>query len=289
MGHLFAFGLGYSARTIAKVLAGEGWSISGTSRDADGAAAIAGLGYAAHVFDGHAPATSVRPALATATHVLVSAPPDGEGDPVLRHHRADLTGARLRWIGYLSTVGVYGDRQGGWVDEETEPRPMSERSRRRLAAEQAWLSFGATAGCRVEVFRIAGIYGPGRSAVDAVIRGTAHRIVKPGQVFNRIHVEDLARAIIKSMQSERSAYRIYNLADNEPAPHEDVVAYAAGLLGLPAPEAVPFEEANLTPMGRSFYAENKRVSNARIKDALEFDFLYPSYREGLAAIASGRK
>jgi nucleoside-diphosphate-sugar epimerase len=207
-----------------------------------------------------------------------------EGDPVLRHFRQDIAQlAELAWIGYLSTVGVYGDWQGQWVDETSPPRPISERSLRRLHAERAWAAFARETGRRVEVFRLAGIYGPGRSVIETLKTGTARRIVKPGQVFNRVHVDDIARALVAAIDKD-AGHSIYNISDDEPAPPQDVLAYAAELLRLPMPPDVPFEKAALTGMAATFWAENKRVNNALIKRDLGVELLYPTYREGLRAL-----
>lgn len=285
MSHLFCFGLGYSARAIARQAAAEGWTITGTSTTPDGAARIRAMGYDGLVYDGSAPGEEVGARLRGATHVVASAAPDASGDPVLRHHAADLAGATsVKWIGYLSTVGVYGDRQGGWVEETSDLRPVSQRSRQRVAAETEWLAFAARAGKTVQVFRLSGIYGPGRSAIDNLREGSARRLVKPGQVFNRIHVEDIAGAVWAAM-TRGGTHQIYNVTDDEPAPPQDVVAYAATLLGLPIPPEIPFDTADLSPMARSFYGENKRVSNARLKADLGVTFKYPTYREGMAALA----
>ena len=207
---------------------------------------------------------------------------------MLRHHSREIAKAHdVRWIGYLSTVGVYGDFGGAWVDEDTPPKPGSERTVRRLAAETAWRDFGANHDRAVRIFRLAGIYGPGRSAIDDLFAGTARRIVKPGQVFNRIHVEDIA-AVLETAAANGGAHAVYNVTDNEPAPPQDVVAYAARLIGQDPPPETPFETAALSPMGFSFYSENRRVRNARLRDDLGVDLTYPSYREGLAAILAGR-
>jgi nucleoside-diphosphate-sugar epimerase len=284
MTQLLCFGLGYSARALARRVAREGWRVSGTARTREAADALAAQGYEASVFDGTAPGLGIGEALATATHVLVSAPPDASGDPVLRHYAQSLARApSLQWIGYLSTIGVYGNRDGAWIDEETPPDPTSERSKRRLDAEAAWLATGDSAGIRTEIFRLSGIYGPGRSAFDRLRAGTAQRIVKPGQVFNRIHVEDIATALQASIAGA-GEFRVYNVTDDEPAPPEDVIAYAATLLHMPPPPEIAFAEAQLSPMAASFYGENKRVRNARLRDGLGVDLKFPSYREGLRAI-----
>ena len=283
MSHLFCFGLGYSAARIARLLAEEGWSIAGTARTKEGAAAIAAAGYDAFVFDGIAPSDEIAQALSRATHVLVSAPP-GDDDPALHHHAEHLRrAARLSWIGYLSTVGVYGDSQGAWIDETAPTDATSLRGRQRIAAENAWLDLGASLEVPALVFRLAGIYGPGRSAIDRLREGTAHRIVKPGQVFNRIHVDDIARTVCATMVGPVMS-RIYNVTDDEPAPPQDVVAYAAELLQMPPPPEIAFADAELPPMAASFYADNKRVSNARLHQELGVTLKFPTYREGLRAI-----
>ena len=284
-GRLLCFGLGYSARVLAKRLRGEGWSIAGTSRTPQGVAAIEASGWRGLGFDGLAPSGDIRAAIAAASHVLVSIPPGAVGDPALALHGADIAASPgIGWIGYLSTIGVYGDHRGGWVDEDTPPAPASERGRRRLAAEKAWAALGRASGKRTVIFRLPGIYGPGRSTLDAVRAGTARRIIKDNQVFNRIHVDDIATGVAASMQG-LGRHSIYNVSDDAPAPPEEVVAFAARLLGLPEPPAVPFETAELSPMARSFYGESKRVSNRRMKDDLGVTPAYPSYRQGLSAIA----
>ncbi|MGE0699727.1 MAG: SDR family oxidoreductase [Hyphomicrobiaceae bacterium] len=288
-GTLLCLGLGYTARSLARRLSAAGWRIAGTARSNTGAAAITAEGWQGHVLreDGAAAVRSpmLAAALSEATHILVSVPPDGAGDPVLRALGPEIEQARqVAWIGYLSTVGVYGDHGGAWIDESTPPRDPGLRGERRLASESAWLELGARLGKRVAVFRLPGIYGPGRSAVDQLRAGTARRIVKPGQVFNRMHVDDIALALAAAMTTP-TPHRIFNLCDDEPAPSEDVVAYAAALLGLAPPPAIPFAEAQLSPMAASFYAQSKRVSNRRMKHELGVRLVYPTYREGLAAIA----
>lgn len=287
MSHLFCFGFGYSAEHLARRLAAEGWRISGTATAAQGVAHIRHLGYDGLICDGASPTPELTALLGSATHVLVSVPPVEGEDVVLRWHAPDIAAAKcVAWIGYLSTVGVYGDRQGGWVDETTPPAPISDRSRHRLAAEEAWLAFGAAHARRVEIFRLAGIYGPGRSVVDELRKGTARRVVKPGQVFNRIHVADIARTLAAAMQAP-GHHRIYNVADDEPTDSETALLYAADLLNMTPPPAIAFSAAQLSPMAQSFYAECKRVSNRRIKADLGVRLAYPTYREGLRAIAAG--
>lgn len=286
MNSLLCVGMGYSARALARRLGTADWRIGGSSTSSDGMARITAKGWDALPFDGAAPSPDLAAALRTATHIVVSAAPDAGGDPLLKCHAVDIASApRLRWIGYLSTVGVYGDHQGAWVDEDTALRPVSQRSRQRAAAERSWLDLATKATIRVQIFRLSGIYGPGRSAIDNLKAGTARRIIKPGQVFNRIHVADIAGALVAAIGAPESRHAIYNITDDEPAPPQDVVAYAAGLLGLPVPPDVPFDDAPLSPMGRSFYGENKRVANARAKSDLGWRPAYPTYREGMRALA----
>jgi nucleoside-diphosphate-sugar epimerase len=281
---LFCFGFGYCADALAHRLSARTLAIAGTRTNLG--AAEPPLGATLALFQGGTGSQEVRTLLAGATHVLVSIPPDLEGDAVLRHFRADLASSPdLAWVGYLSTVGVYGDWQGQWVDETSPTRPKSERSLRRAQAERAWLDFGGETGKRVEIFRLSGIYGPGRSVLDNLRSGTARRIVKPGQVFNRIHVDDIAQVLAAAIDNP-TGHSIYNVSDDEPAPPEDVVAYAAELLGVPIPPAIPFAEAGLAGMAASFWGESKRVSNARIKSDLRVELFYPTYREGLRALAA---
>jgi nucleoside-diphosphate-sugar epimerase len=279
---LFCFGYGYSAESLVRRLSSRDVAAAGTRTNLPPTPepAVELVSY-----KGDAASVDVRRLLAGTTHLLVSIPPDLEGDVVLRHFRGDIAALPdLAWIGYLSTVGVYGDHRGAWVDEETPTRPNSERSLRRLQAEQAWLGFCGEIGRRVEIFRLSGIYGPGRSVIDNLRAGTARRIIKPDQVFNRIHVDDIARVLAAAIDKD-AGHSIYNVSDDEPAPPEEVVAYAAELLGLPIPAAVAFEAAGLTGMAASFWAESKRVRNLRIREDLGVELLYPTYREGLRALA----
>jgi nucleoside-diphosphate-sugar epimerase len=280
--HLFCFGFGYTALALARRLAAEGWVVSGTCRSDDKAAALRREGFAAYLFDRGAPLP--REALDGVNHLLLSIPPDAAGDPVLAAHGDDIAVLpRLSWVAYLSTTGVYGDRGGGWVDETSALLPTGERGRRRVAAEQGWLDLWRSRGVPVHIFRLAGIYGPGRSAFDALRAGTAKRIDKPGQVFSRIHVGDLASVLIASIERPRPG-AVYNVCDNDPAPPEAVVAHGAALLGMPAPPLVPLDAAGLSPLARSFYDDNKRVSNALIKSELGVVLRYPNFRAGLAVI-----
>ena len=286
---LFCFGLGYSAGALARRLMAKGWRIAGTCRSEESRAAMARLGIEAWLFDGERPMADWNAALAGSTHLLSAVPPGPEGDPVLALHGGDLALlCGLAWIGYLSTTGVYGDRGGGWVDEGSELKPTGERGRRRVAAEAAWLALRNEGELPVHLFRLAGIYGPGRSAFDALRQGRAQRIDKPGQVFSRIHVEDVAQVLEASMAKPRPG-AVYNVCDDDPAPPAEVVAHAADLLGLAPPPLVPFAEARLSEMARSFYDDNKRVRNDRIKQALGVRLAYPDYRAGLAAILKAER
>jgi hypothetical protein len=279
---LFCFGYGYSAEALARKLSARVTAVAGT-RTSPEDPTEAGAVLAPYKGDGPSPA--VQRLLGGTTHLLVSIPPDLEGDAVLRDFSEDIAALPdLAWIGYLSTVGVYGDAKGAWVDEASPVRPLTERSLRRAEAERAWLDFGARTGRRVEVFRLSGIYGPGRSVVDTLRAGTARRIVKPGQVFNRIHVDDIARVLAAAIDADMG-HPIFNVSDDEPAPPEDAVAYAAELLGLSIPPTVAFEEAGLSGIAASFWSECKRVSNRRIRRDLGVELLYPTYREGLRALA----
>ena len=279
--HLFCFGLGYSAGFLARDLISQGWRVSGTCRSAEKAASLRGQGIAPHLFDRGRPLDDAATALAGVTHLLSSVPPDEAGDPVLDQHRdvLDAVAPKLAWIGYLSTTGVYGDRAGGWVDEDSALTPSGERGRRRVAAERAWLGLRQPA----HLFRLAGIYGPGSSALDTVREGRAKRVAKPGQVFSRIHVDDIVQVLEASMARPNPG-TAYNVCDDDPAPPADVIAYACELLGVAPPPEIPFAEADLSPMARSFYDDNKRVDNKRIKRALGVTLRYPSYRAGLQAI-----
>jgi nucleoside-diphosphate-sugar epimerase len=285
MSHLFCFGLGYSATFLARQLLAKGWRVTGTCRSRDHQVELSRLGIEAHLFDRDRPIGNLSQLLSSVTHLLSSVPPDEEGDPVLDVHRAEIDAAapHLAWIGYLSTTGVYGNRDGGWVDEMSALQPTGERGRRRVAAEHAWLALSQPA----HLFRLAGIYGPGSSALDTVREGRAKRIIKPGHIFSRIHVADIAQVLEASMARPHPG-AAYNVCDDDPAPASDVIAFAAALLNKPPPPEVPFEQAELSPMARSFYDDNKRVSNSRIKRELGVALQYPNYRIGLpATLAAG--
>lgn len=285
MPHLFVFGYGYSARRIGDRLRGRGWTLSGTRRNHEDLGELEAAGVRAHVFAGDGPSRGVARALRTATHVLLSVPPDEHGDPVLRHHRHDVVATdSLEWIGYLSTTGVYGDRSGDWVDEETVPEPGSVRSRRRLEAERSWAEVAAEAGTTLQIFRLAGIYGPGRSILDRLRAGTARRIVRPGLVFNRVHVDDIAGAVVAGIDCP-GATGVFNVADDLPGPPQDVIVFGAELIGVEPPPEVSLEAAGLSEIGRGFFAENKRVAALRLRHTLGYRLEYPTFREGLTAIS----
>ncbi|MEO8714677.1 MAG: SDR family oxidoreductase [Acetobacteraceae bacterium] len=280
---LLVFGPGYSGRALALAAQAAGFSVIATSRspgERQFPPGITGIDF-----------TAAEPAIDRATHLLATAPPAEAGDPVLTRYAANIaTAPRLRWIGYLSTTGVYGDHGGGWVDEDTPPAPGSARTRRRLAAEADWAA--VRGACGVDVFRLAGIYGPGRSALDDLRAGTARRIVKPGHQFGRIHRDDIAQAVLAGMrQAPLPGPRILNLADDTPDETARVVEEAARLLGVEPPVAVPFAEAwsRMSPMARSFWTENRKVASRKTQAALGIAWRYPSYREGLRAILAEQR
>lgn len=288
---LFVFGLGYSARAVVQRMRPRLAAAWGTTRDPDKRAELQGLGVTPVLFDGavsqapRCPRQGREPisdALAQSDHILISIAPDEAGDPVLRHFRTSLAALKPETVVYLSTVGVYGDHGGAWVDEASACRPVSKRSQQRLEAEAGWRLFAEETGVPVAIIRLAGIYGPGRGPFEKIRRNTARRVLKPGQVFNRIHVDDIA-AIVEAA-FDRRAGGIFNGSDDEPAPPQDVLAFAAGLLGVPAPPEIDFAAAELSPMALSFYAENKRVRNDKISRALGVRLAHPTYREGLRAI-----
>ncbi len=283
---LFCFGLGFSGTRLALTLKAAGWRVAGTCREPARHARLVEQGIEAHLFDRDRRLAAPATILEGVTHLIDSVPPDGNGDLVLGCHAPDLAALdSIEWIGYLSTTGIYGDHGGGWVDETTPPSPLTERARRRVAAEQVWQALGRETGIAVQVFRLAGIYGPGRSALDAVRAGTARRIVKPGNLFSRIHVDDLAAVLAASM-ARPNAGAVYNVCDDMAAPGNEVTEYACQLLSVEPPPALPFEDAGLSPMAASFYAESRRVRNARIKQELGVALKYPDYKSGLGAIAA---
>lgn len=275
---LLSLGHGYSAAALARRLVPQGWRIAGTTRDTDKFADFRSQNITPLLWNRDA----ILPWLENASHVLVSAGPTDTGDPSLALLKDDLTrhAASLTWVGYLSTTGVYGDAGGDWVDESSALAPTTDRGRKRVLAETAW---AAIPGLPLHIFRLAGIYGPGRGPFEKLRNGTARRVIKPGQVFSRIHVEDIAQVVEASMLAPDPG-TAYNLCDDDPAPPQDVIAYAADLLGIAPPPEVPFDAAEMSPMARSFYAESKRVRNDRIKTELGITLRYPDYRSGLAAV-----
>jgi nucleoside-diphosphate-sugar epimerase len=288
MMHVMIFGCGYSGTAIAKAFAGPGIRITGTTRSADKTDLLAKEGIEAFVFDGETLDPALSEAMKSATHLIQSIAPGKAGDPLLRlaHLNIRALMPKLEWVCYLSTVGVYGDQKGAWVSEETPLHPVSDRSVERVEAEDGWHRVGIRLGIPVAVLRLAGIYGPGRNAFCNLEKGTARRLIKPNQVFNRIRVEDIGAC--GKFLSDRKLGGMYNVTDNEPGPPQDVIVEAARLMGIEPPPEQPFETAELTPMARSFYGENKRVSNAKLR-ALGFPFRYPDYRMSLAELwSSGR-
>lgn len=284
MSRLFAFGLGFSARALAPLLASQGWEIAGTAREEPKIGQLRREGFEATRFAGDKSNSELPKLLQGTTHLLHSVPPGDEGDPVLASYRDEIAKLKtLEWIGYLSTVGVYGDQQGNWVSEETVPKPNSARTEARVVAEQDWLDFGEKIGVPVQVFRLAGIYGPGRSVFDKLKAGTARRINKDGQVFSRVHVDDIARVLEASIAKPRAG-AIYNVADDEPAAPGDVVAHAAQMIGVAPPPEIAFEDADLTPLARSFYQGSRKIGNALIKSELGVELRYPTFREGLRSL-----
>lgn len=270
MKHLLCFGFGFTAQHLAKILPRDEWRISGTTRTADALASILALDIEGFIFD------ELQAIPNSVTHILASIPPNENGDPAVQRFAQSLA-RPYEWISYLSTTGVYGDRQGGLVTEDSELKPTSERARRRGLAERQWQEFNA------HIFRLPGIYGKGRSQLDALGAGTAKRIIKPGQIFSRIHVEDIAGILAASIARPNPG-RIYNVADDEPCPPQDVVTFAAALLNMTPPLEVAYTDANLSPMARSFYDDSKRVSNARVKAELGYVLKYPNYRVGLKSL-----
>ena len=280
---IFLFGAGYSARAFSRLMTGEAERIDGTTRNEQNFPTLEKAGIAPIIFDGETASPELIDRLAKSTHVVISISPRESGDPSLAIveealRRPDNT---IRWIGYLSTVGVYGNHDGNWIDETAPCEPTSRRSLERVEAENAWNALSERHGTPVALLRLSGIYGPGRNAFINLERGTARRIIKEGQVFNRIHVEDIAGTL--RFLAGTNTGGAFNITDNEPAPPQDVVVYAAELMGVAPPPEVPFEEADMTLMARSFYGENKRVSNQRIKD-LGYDFIHPDYKAAFSAM-----
>jgi len=285
MPHLFCFGLGYTATALGKLLLEQGWQVSGTCQNQDKHQELIALGFRTILFDGQNHSDEVVRYLKSATHILQSIAPDEAGDLVLRVFEQDILAhaEKLEWLGYLSTTAVYGDRQGGWVDETSELNPQMPRGIWRVKAEDQWRATYDQKKLPVHIFRLAGIYGSGRNQLKKLLAKKARRIIREGQFFSRIHVEDIAQTLRASIQCPNPG-AAYNVCDNEAAPPQDVIEYAANLLGIDAPPAELFEEAEMSPMARSFYSESKKVSNEKIKSELGVVLKYPTYREGISAL-----
>lgn len=287
--HIFCFGHGYSCDYLGHELMQRGWRVSGTTRDAEKRKALRARGVSAHLFDLDMPLPDPLYTLRDVTHLLISTPPTDEGDPAFEMHAQDIAQLRnLEWVGYLSTTGAYGDRGGEWVDENSEIRPSTKRGSRRVRAEEQWLSLFHAQGLPVHIFRLAGIYGPGRSALDSVRAGVARRIDKPGHAFSRIHVEDIVQVLLASIAHPKAG-EVYNLADDLPAPSHEVIDYACKMLGLASPPLIPFDKVDLAPITQSFYADNKRIHNEKIKNDLGVRLRYENYKQGLEACLVAEK
>ena len=283
LNHLFVFGLGYTGKALSHLLKAQGWKVSGTSRNQESADQLADEGFYSYVFN---ETTPLEPAILDGvTHILLSIPPNDDGDLVFKAHAQDFSkrAKNLKWVGYLSTTGVYGDRQGDWVDETSDLAPSTKRGEKRVLAEKQWFDLYEASDVPVHSFRLAGIYGAGSNQLEKVASGKAKRRIKQGQVFSRIHVEDIAGMLEASIKSPNPG-QAYNICDDEAAPPQDVVTYAAELLGVEPPEEIQFNPNDMTPMGLSFFAESKRVSNEKIKAELGYQLKYPTYREGLKAL-----
>ncbi len=279
-GRMLVLGHGYTASYLTPLLLEQGWQVTGTTRT--DRARVASAGAIPLIWPGED--DSLAAAIAQADAILISAAPGPDGDPVLAAFSAQIAASPARWIGYLSTTGVYGDRGGDWVDERSPLTPATRRGAERLRAEAQWQELAAAHDLPLHIFRLAGIYGPGRGPFAKLANGTARRIIKPGQIFSRIHVEDIAQVLLASIEAPQPG-AIYNVCDNDPAPPEDVIAFAAELMALPLPPAEDYATAEMTPMARSFYAESKRVANARIREELGVELRYADYRAGLEALA----
>lgn len=280
---LFCFGYGYTADHLGLHLAQAGWSLAGTTRDPAKRSAMRQKDIKGYIFDYDQPLDDARLFLDGVTHLLISTPPNDRGDPAFNMHAEDILQIpSIRWVGYLSSTAVYGDRLGGWVDESAELRPTSKRGSRRALAERQWRSLYEEYKLPVHIFRLAGIYGPFRSALDSVRAGVARRINKPGHAFSRIHIDDIVQVLAASMNNPRPG-AIYNVADDQAAPSHELIQYACDLLNLEAPPLLNYEQADMAPITRSFYADNKRVRNNRIKDELGVTLRYPDYVSGIDA------
>lgn len=287
---LFCFGYGYCCEHLTQALQPEGrWHIAGTTRDQEKKRFMTQAHIEAHIFHADQPLLDPHRILRNVTHLLISTPPNDAGDPVFNIHGDDIRAMpNLQWLGYLSSTNAYGDRDGGWVDEDTPTRPTSQRGTRRARAEEQWMSLYKEDGVPVHIFRLAGIYGPGRSALDSVRAGVSRRIDKPGHAFSRVHVDDIVN-VLRASLAKPNPGRIYNVCDDNAAPSHELIKYACELLGLPVPPLMPYAEADLAPITRSFYADNKRISNERIKSELGITLKHPDYRSGLDACLEAEK
>ena len=272
---LLSIGHGFSASALGAKLIESGWTVYGTTRSIERAEKLNEAGVNSIIW----PDTDLKPYIEKASHILTSVAPNYQGDPFLNEYSEVLENNIFDWVGYLSTTGVYGNHDGGWVDENSPLNPSTQRGQFREAAELSWSKLNLN----LHIFRLAGIYGPGRGPFSKVRNGTARRIIKEGQLFSRIHVDDIAETLLASIKSPRKG-AIYNVCDDNPAPPEDVIAYAAELLGMPIPISVAYDEAEMSPMARSFYAENKRVSNVLIKKELGVELKFPNYKLGLRSL-----
>ena len=272
---LLSIGHGFSASALGLKLIQSGWTVYGTTRSIERAEKLNEAGVNSIIW----PDTDLKPYIEKASHILTSVAPNYQGDPFLNEYSEVLEKNTFDWVGYLSTTGVYGNHDGGWVDEYSPLNPSTQRGQFREAAELSWSKLNLN----LHIFRLAGIYGPGRGPFSKVRNGTARRIIKEGQLFSRIHVDDIAETLLASIKSPRKG-AIYNVCDDNPAPPEDVIAYAAELLGMPIPVSVAYDEAEMSPMARSFYAENKRVSNELIKKELGVELKFPDYKLGLRSL-----
>ena len=280
---LFCFGYGYTASFMSERLRKFGWKVAGTTTDPEKKVFLKQAGIEALLYDQNRTITDPYQTFKDVTHVLLCIPPGADGDPVVDVHGSDLAKMpNIEWVGYLSTTAVYGNQEGAWVDESTQPNPESRRGALRLRAEQQWQFLHLNEGLPLHTFRLSGIYGPGRSAIDSVRTGTARRIDKPDHVFNRVHVEDIVQVLIASMNKPNPG-AIYNVSDDFPSPSHEVVSFACNLIGIDPPPLIPFDQAEMAPIVRSFYKDNKRVRNDRIKAELGVNLLYPDYHSGLQA------
>lgn len=285
--NLLCFGCGYVAQNFARLILREGGKVTGTTRDKANFKKLKAQGINPLIFNNNQSLN--QEVLKSFSHILVSIPPSQDGDLIINTYFREFEFlSNLKWLGYLSTTGVYGDHQGEWVTEVSPCRPTQVRSQIRLQSEEAWLNLCKRYDIPVCIFRLSGIYGPRRNVFEQIRDGTAQRIYKPGQVFSRIHVQDIVHTLLASILNLQAG-EIYNLADDEPAATADVISYACHLLGLEPPALVPFEEAQLSSMAQEFYAENKRVSNRKIKQELNINLLYPTYREGLKSMVGTYK